>query len=59
MEDWLTIKNLKKKNPNMGTRKIAVLLGLSRNTVKKALSSNSTPDYSRKTKINPHIEPFT
>lgn len=58
MEDWLTIKNLKKKNPSMGTRKIAMLLGLSRNTVKKALSSDSTPDYSRKTKINPHIEPF-
>jgi len=35
MEKWVTIKNLKKSNPSMGTRKIAELVGVSRNTVKK------------------------
>ena len=38
MEDWVSIKNLKTKNPKLGTRKIADLLGVSRNTVKKALA---------------------
>ncbi|WP_269083320.1 hypothetical protein [Thermodesulfovibrio aggregans] len=27
MEDWATIRNLKKKNPEHGTRAIAKLLG--------------------------------
>jgi len=31
MEDWVSIKNLKTKNPDLGTRKIASLLGVSRN----------------------------
>ena len=39
MEDWVTIKNLKKKNPNLGTRKIALMLGISRNTVKGAMTA--------------------
>jgi len=39
-EDWVTIRNLRKKNPYMGTRKIADLVGISRNTVKKALASD-------------------
>jgi Mn-dependent DtxR family transcriptional regulator len=39
MEDWVTIRNLKKRNANMGTRKIAELLGVSRNTVKRALEA--------------------
>jgi len=30
MEDWITIKNLKKRRPDLGTRKIADLLGFSR-----------------------------
>jgi hypothetical protein len=30
MEDWITIRNLKKRNPNMGTKAIAKKLGLSR-----------------------------
>lgn len=37
MEDWVSIKNIKAKNPKLGTRKIAELLGISRNTVKKLL----------------------
>jgi transposase len=58
MDDFVSIKNIKKKNPGLGTRKIAGLFGISRNTVKKALSSDSTAFDSRRTKINPDIEPF-
>lgn len=58
MEDWVTIKNLKKRNPALGTRKIADLLGISRNTVKSALKSAAVPQYNRKTSVNPDIKPF-
>lgn len=59
MEDWVTIRNLKKKNPNLGTRTIAEMLGISRNTVKKALNSDELPQYNRgQKKINEHIVPF-
>ena len=39
MENWVSIKNIRAVNPKIGTRKIAELLGVSRNTVKKALAS--------------------
>lgn len=58
MEDWVTIKNLKSKNPDMGSRSIAKLLDLSRNTVKRALKSESGPIYLRKEKVNHDITPF-
>jgi len=59
MEDWVSIKNLRAKNPKLGTRKIADLLGVSRNTVKKALASEDVPKYkSTTTAINEHILPF-
>ena len=59
MEDWASIRNIKAKNPKLGTRKIAALLGISRNTVKRALKSDEAPVYNRGvTKINEHIEPF-
>ena len=59
MEDWVSIKNIKAKNPKLGTRKIAELLGISRNTVKKALRSDEAPSYNKGIdKINKHIEPF-
>jgi transposase len=58
MEDWVTIKNLKSKKPGMGTRKIADLLGISRNTVRRALKSNLGPEYKRILKPNPDLEPF-
>ena len=59
MEDWVTIRNLRVKNPNLGTRTIALMLGISRNTVKKALVSEEIPLYNRgERKINEHIEPF-
>ena len=59
MEDWVTIRNLKKKNPNIGTRELAKMLGISRNTIKKALKSDEAPEYNRgKRKINEAVEPF-
>lgn len=59
MEDWVTIRNLKVKNPNLGTRTIATMLGISRNTVKKALASDELPLYNRgEKKINEAVEPF-
>ena len=59
MEDWVSIRNIKAKNPKLGTRKIAELLGISRNTVKKALKSDGAPAYHRGViKINAYIEPF-
>lgn len=59
MEDWVTIRNLKTKNPDLGTRRIADMLGISRNTVKKALANDNIPVYNRgERKINEHIEPF-
>ncbi|MFZ0453512.1 MAG: IS21 family transposase [Ignavibacteriaceae bacterium] len=57
MEDWVTIKNLKKHNPKLGTRQIARLLGVSRNTVKKALQRREVPEYKRQKKISA-LEPF-
>jgi len=57
MEDWVTIKNLKKHNPKLGTRQIASLLGVSRNTVKKALQRSEAPIYQRQKKVSA-LEPF-
>jgi transposase len=57
MEDWVTIKNLKKRNPKLGTRQIANLLGISRNTVKKAIQRSEVPVYKRQKKISA-LEPF-
>jgi hypothetical protein len=45
VEDWVTIRNLKTRNPVLGTRAIAGLLGISRNTVKDALASDRSPQY--------------
>lgn len=58
MEDWVTIRNLKKRNPDLGTRKIAKLLGVSRSTVKRALVGERYVGYQRKRKVNELIEPF-
>src|SRR5665811_536454 len=58
MEDWTAIRNMKKRNPGMGTRKIAKKLGFSRNTVKNALKSENPPEYKRETYINPEMETF-
>ncbi|MFH1320374.1 MAG: IS21 family transposase [Bacteroidota bacterium] len=58
MEDWVTIRNLKKRNSKLGTRKIADLMNVSRNTVKNALKNNKEPQPTRNRKINPEIKPF-
>ncbi len=58
MDDWVTIRTMKKRNPKLGSREIARILGISRNTVKKALSNTVAPEYTREVKINPEIEPF-
>jgi IS30 family transposase len=55
MEDWVTIQNLKRRNPKTGTREIAKLVGCSRNTVKAALKKEQYNGYSREEKINPDI----
>ena len=60
MDNWTTIKNLKKINPTMGTRTIARLVGVSRNTVKKALQEDGAPIDKKEgvKKLNENIEPF-
>jgi transposase len=58
MEDWVTIRNLKKRNDELGSRKIAKLLNISRNTVRSALRRSDVPVYKRKEKVNPDIKPF-
>lgn len=58
MEDWITIRNLKHNNPKLGTREIAKIAQVSRNTVKRALASEEAPEYKREEKINPEILPF-
>ena len=58
MEDWVTIRNIKKRNEALGTREIAKLLHISRNTVKAALRSQECPRYERKAISNPEIKPF-
>jgi transposase len=58
MEDWVTIRNLKKRNPALGTRTIAGLIGISRNTVKAALKNNQEPQYERKECVNDDIKPY-
>lgn len=58
MEDWVTIKTLKAKNPEMSYREIAELLGISHHTVKAALERSEPPTYKRKTPVHPHLDPF-
>jgi len=59
VEDWITIRNLKRRNPRLGSRKIAEFLGISRNTVKSALAMETAPTYSRQWQTNPAIETFS
>lgn len=58
MEDWLTIKNLKKKQPALSNRKIAEQLGISHNTVKAALEKKEFTGYKRKPGKTSALEPF-
>jgi len=58
MEDWVTIRNLKKRNPSYGTRKIAEILGVSRNTVRRALKEEIYSGYNREKKSYKKLDPF-
>lgn len=57
MEDWVTIRNLKSKNPSLSNREIGRLLNLSHNTVRKALLNDVGPKYVRK-KYDKEIDKF-
>ena len=58
MEDWVTIKTLRAKNPDMSLREIARLVQASPNTVKSALVREEAPSYQRQDKGNPFLDPF-
>jgi transposase len=58
MEDWVTIKTLKAKNPEMSLREIAELLSISHHTVKAALARDEAPSYKRTAPVNPLLDPF-
>lgn len=58
MEDWVTIKTIKAKNPSMSYREIARIIGVSPNTVISALARDEPPAYKRKSPPNPQLDPF-
>lgn len=58
MEDWVSIRTLKGKNPDMSNREIARLIGVSHHTVKAALENGEPPAYDRSNKANPQLDPF-
>lgn len=59
MEEWVTIRNIKKRQPSLGTRKIAKMLGISRNTVKRALSQDEFKGYQRPSKVTEELSKFS
>ena len=58
MEDWITIKNLKTKQPGKSNREIARELGISHNTVKAALEKDEVPEYRRSGSSQIELEAF-
>ncbi len=58
MEEWVTIKHLKKKDPEISLREIGRKVRCSPNTVKRALQRDGPPRYQRKPGTNPKLEPF-
>ena len=58
MEDWITIKNLKTKQPGKSNRAIARELGISHNTVKAALETDGVPEYRRSGSSQTELEAF-
>jgi transposase len=57
MEQWATIKFIHKQNPSLGTRQLARLIGVSRNSVKRVLTQEQEPSYSPRP-LNPELIPF-
>ncbi|MCG0278932.1 MAG: helix-turn-helix domain-containing protein [Thermanaeromonas sp.] len=55
MEQWATIRTLYARG--YGKKTIARMLGISRNTVKRALAQNEPPRYERKP-VETKLEPF-
>jgi len=58
MEDWVTIRQLKAKNPEMSLREIGKLMGVDHHTVKSAIEKESLPEYRMDSRINPRLKPF-
>ena len=58
MEDWVTIKTLKAKNPTMSLREISRLVQISPHTVKSALENKEPPSYQRASLTTGKLEPF-
>ena len=58
MEDWVTIKTIKAKNPKMSYREIARLIGISHHTVKIALARAEPPAFGRQPIPKPLLDPF-
>ena len=58
MEDWVTIRKLKAKNPEMSFREIGKMLQVSHHTVKAALAQESPPEYDMSGRENPKLLPF-
>ena len=57
MDEWASIRFLRVKGVSI--RAIAKELGISRNTVSRALAQVGPPEYKRARKVNPQLEPFT
>lgn len=58
MEDWVTIRKLKAKNPEMSLREIGKMLQVSHHTVKSALERESPPAYDMSGRENPKLTSF-
>jgi len=56
VEDWVTIRNL--YNQGYGKKRIAKILGISVNTVRRALKSDQPPEYKRSKSRDQKILPY-
>jgi len=58
MEDWVSIRQLRAKNPQMSLRELAEKLGVDHHTVKRALARDNPPEYKRPARENPLLVCF-